>query len=121
MIQNYSINLSTWDSLFYSILRCAGYVRIHDGQGLQANEKATNMMTFATVNYFQIPPIKNNKQPLLTPKLDDVKYNTDVLSSKTALLGTFFDGINDNFLYQRSARLNKYVFQQRFTASAEYI
>ena len=79
------------------------------------------MMTFATVNYFQISPIKNIKQPLLTPELDDVKYNTDVLSSKTALLGTFFDGINDNLLYQKSARLNKYVFQQRFTAAAEYI
>ena len=50
------------------------------------------MMTFATVNLFQIPPIKKSSKPLLIPELEDVKYNTYVLSSKIALFGTF-DGI----------------------------
>ena len=38
------------------------------------------------------PPLKKSSKPLLIPELEDVKYNTYVLSSKIALLGTF-DGI----------------------------
>ena len=38
------------------------------------------------------PPLKKSIKPLLIPELEDVKYNTYVLSSKIALLGTF-DGI----------------------------
>ena len=37
-------------------------------------------------------PLKRSGKPLLIPELEDVKYNTYVLSSKIALLGTF-DGI----------------------------
>ena len=35
------------------------------------------------------PPLKKSSKPLLIPELEDVKYNTYVLSSKIALLGTF--------------------------------
>ena len=38
------------------------------------------------------PHLKKSSKPLLIPELEDVKYNTYVLSSKIALLGTF-DGI----------------------------
>ena len=39
-----------------------------------------------------ISDLKKSGKPLLIPELEDVKYNTYVLSSKIALLGTF-DGI----------------------------
>ena len=50
------------------------------------------LVKYATVNLFQIPPIKKSSKSLLIPELEDVKYNTYVLSSKIALFGTF-DGI----------------------------